>query len=70
MCIHCIADSPPLLLCVCLPARGPHSRLVPRVSNSTVKGTLRLSLTPLVPVVPGFGALLVSLTHTPQVSGG
>jgi hypothetical protein len=59
-----------MLVDTILSFRGPHSRLVPRVSNSTVKGTLRLSLTPLVPVVPGFGALLVSLTHTPQVSGG
>ncbi|KAI8472356.1 MAG: hypothetical protein J3K34DRAFT_414516 [Monoraphidium minutum] len=46
---------------------GPYTRLVPRVSNLTVRGTLRLALAPLVPVLPGFGAMLVSLVRTPQV---
>lgn len=43
---------------------------MPRVSNLTVRGTLRLALAPLAPCVPGFGALLVSLARAPQVKFG
>ena len=49
------------------PARSPYTRLVPRVSNLTVRGTLHIALAPLVPALPGFGALMVSLVRTPQV---
>jgi len=40
---------------------------VPKVSNLTAQGTLRLGLTRLVPQLPGFGAVLVSCADTPQV---
>jgi hypothetical protein len=41
---------------------------VPKVSNLSARGTLRLGLTRLVPQLPGFGALLVSLAREPQVT--
>lgn len=46
---------------------GPYTRLVPKVSNLSARGTLRLGLTRLVPQLPGFGALLVSLAREPQI---
>lgn len=46
---------------------SPYTRLVPKVSNLSARGTLRLGLTRLVPQLPGFGALLVSLAREPQV---
>ncbi len=49
------------------PPRSPYTRLVPRVNNLSVRGTLRLALAPLVPALPGFGALTVSMARTPQV---
>lgn len=49
------------------PPRSPYTRLVPRVNNLSVRGTLRLALAPLVPSLPGFGALMVSMARTPQV---
>jgi Ca2+-dependent lipid-binding protein len=46
---------------------GPYTRMVPKVSHLTARGTMRLGLTRLVPQLPGFGALMVSMARTPQV---
>jgi hypothetical protein len=50
------------------PPPRPYTRLVPKVSNLSAQGTLRLGLTRLVPELPGFGALLISFARVPQVS--
>lgn len=64
------AVTPPCRLCT-LSCRElslrPYTRLVPKVSNLTAQGTLRLGLTRLVPQLPGFGALLISFARMPQV---
>lgn len=44
-----------------LPAGGEATRMVPKVSDLRVAGTLRVMLCPLVEEVPGFGAAIVSL---------
>lgn len=61
------AGEPNVAFFVELALASPYTRLVPRVSNLSVRGTLRLALAPLLPRVPGFGALLVSLAAPPQV---
>lgn len=63
---HCCAVNPLLPLLLPLPAR-PYTRMVPKVSHLTARGTMRLGLTRLVPQLPGFGALMVSMARTPQV---
>lgn len=45
----------------------PYTRMVPRVSALTVAGTLKLVLSPLLPLLPGFGAAMVSFTRTPAI---
>jgi hypothetical protein len=49
---------------------SPYTRLVPRVTDLAVRGTARVALSPLLPVLPGFGALMFSLARPPQVRGG
>lgn len=56
-----------IFLAIELPAGGQATRLVPKVSNLAVSGTLRVILKPLVPEIPGFGAAVVSLRKPPIV---
>ena len=44
-----------------LPAGGEHTRMVPKVTDLQVAGIARVILSPLVPVIPGFGAAIVAL---------
>ena len=44
-----------------LPAGGEHTRMVPKVTDLQVAGVARVILSPLVPVIPGFGAAIVAL---------
>ena len=44
-----------------LPAGGEHTRMVPKVNDVQVAGVARVSLTPLVTEIPGFGAAIISL---------
>ena len=44
-----------------LPAGGEHTRMVPKVTDLQVAGVARVILDPLVPVIPGFGAAIISL---------
>ena len=44
-----------------LPAGGEHTRMVPKVTDLQVAGVARVILSPLVPVIPGFGAAVVAL---------
>jgi hypothetical protein len=41
--------------------------MVPQVKDIAASGTARLVLRPLLPVAPGFGAVLVSLVKAPRV---
>lgn len=56
-----------IFLAIELPAGGQATRLVPKVSNLAVSGTLRVILKPLLPEIPGFGAAIVSLRQPPLV---
>ncbi|KAL4424271.1 hypothetical protein ABPG75_001572 [Micractinium tetrahymenae] len=56
-----------IFLAIELPAGGQATRMVPKVSNLAVSGTLRVILKPLLPEVPGFGAAVVSLRKPPIV---
>lgn len=56
-----------IFLAIELPAGGTATRMVPKVSNLAVSGTLRVILSPLVPEIPGFGAATVSLMKPPVV---
>lgn len=49
------------------PPPRPYSRLAPALTDLSVTATLKLILKPLVPVVPGFGAAIVSLVNTPLI---
>lgn len=40
---------------------GTHTRLVPKVTDLHVSGTARIILSPLLPEIPGFGAMVFSL---------
>ncbi len=44
-----------------LPAGGEQTRLVPKVTDLQVAGVARVILSPLVPVIPGFGAAVIAL---------
>ena len=44
-----------------LPAGGEHTHMVPKVTDLQVAGIARVILSPLVPVIPGFGAAIVAL---------
>ncbi len=48
-----------------LPAGGEHTRLVPKVTDLQVAGVARVILSPLVPVIPGFGAAVIALRFAP-----
>ncbi|KAL4853134.1 Synaptotagmin-5 [Chlorella vulgaris] len=56
-----------IFLAIELPAGGQATRMVPKVSNLAVSGTLRVILRPLLPEIPGFGAAVVSLRAPPIV---
>lgn len=51
-----------------LPAGGEHTRMVPKVTDIQVAGVARVSLTPLVPEIPGFGAAVISLRRAPLLA--
>ena len=50
-----------IALAIELPAGGDHTRMVPKVNDIQVAGVARVSLTPLVTEIPGFGAAIISL---------
>lgn len=56
-----------IFLAIELPAGGSATRMVPKVSDMAVSGTMRVILTPLLPEIPGFGAAVVSLMKPPIV---
>ena len=56
-----------IFLAIELPAGGAATRMVPKVSDMAVSGTIRIILTPLLPEIPGFGAAVVSLMKPPIV---
>lgn len=56
-----------IFLAIELPAGGQATRMVPKVSDLAVSGTLRVVLRPLLPEIPGFGAATVALMRPPVV---
>ncbi|EIE26093.1 hypothetical protein COCSUDRAFT_46488 [Coccomyxa subellipsoidea C-169] len=50
-----------------LPAGGEQTRLVPKVTDLQVAGVARVILSPLVPVIPGFGAAVIALRKPPLI---
>lgn len=56
-----------IFLAIELPAGGAATRMVPKVSDMAVSGTARVTLSPLLPEIPGFGAATVSLMKPPVV---
>lgn len=56
-----------IYLAIELMAGGTATRMVPKVSDLAVSGVLRVSLSPLVPEIPGFGAVTVALMQPPLV---
>ena len=48
-----------------LPAGGEHTRMVPKVTDLQVAGVARVILSPLVPIIPGFGAAVIALRCHP-----
>lgn len=56
-----------IFLAIELPAGGSATRMVPKVSDMAVSGTLRVILSPLLPEIPGFGAATISLMKPPVV---
>jgi len=56
-----------IFLAIELPAGGNATRMVPKVSDMAVSGTLRVILSPLLPEIPGFGAATISLMKPPVV---
>lgn len=56
-----------IYLAIELPAGGSATRMVPKVSNLAVSGTARIILAPLLPEIPGFGAVTASLMKPPVV---
>ena len=50
-----------IALAIELPAGGDNTRMVPKVNDIQVAGVARVSLTPLVTEIPGFGAAIISL---------
>ena len=51
-----------------LPAGGEHTRMVPKVKDVQVAGVARVSFSPLVPEIPGFGAVVISLRCWPALA--
>ena len=56
-----------IFLAIELPAGGSATRMVPKVSDMAVSGTIRVIFSPLMPEIPGFGAATVSLMKPPIV---
>ena len=56
-----------IFLAIELPAGGSATRMVPKVSDMAVSGTIRVILGPLLPEIPGFGAATISLMQPPIV---
>jgi hypothetical protein len=56
-----------IFLAIELPAGGSATRMVPKVSDMAVSGTIRVILMPLLPEIPGFGAATISLMTPPVV---
>ena len=50
-----------------LPAGGDCTRMVPKVTDLRVAGVARVTLSPLVDAIPGFGAAMVALRRPPLV---
>jgi Ca2+-dependent lipid-binding protein len=61
------ASDASIFLAIELPAGGSATRMVPKISNLAVSGTIRIILKPLLPVIPGFGAVTISLMKQPIV---
>ncbi len=59
-----------IALAIELPAGGEATRMVPKVSDLQVAGVARVTLTPLVPEIPGFGAAVISLRCASLACGG
>jgi hypothetical protein len=59
-----------IALAIELPAGGEATRMVPKVSDLQVAGVARVTLTPLVPEIPGFGAAVISLRCASLARGG
>ncbi len=55
------------MCCVAECACRHYRRMVPQVKDVAARGTARIVLRPLVPVVPGVGAVLLSLVKAPRV---
>jgi len=56
-----------IFLAIELLAGGGATRMVPKVTDLAVSGQVRVMLSPLIPTIPGFGAMTVALMHPPQV---
>ena len=56
-----------IFLAIELMAGGSATRMVPKVTDLSASGHLRISLAPLLPEIPGFGAATVALMRPPIV---
>lgn len=56
-----------IFLAIELIAGGMATRMVPKVTDLAVSGQVRVMLSPLIPDIPGFGAMTVALMRPPQV---
>ena len=56
-----------IFLAIELVAGGKATRMVPKVTDLAVSGQAKITLCPLVPDIPGFGAATVALMRPPQV---
>lgn len=56
-----------IFLAIELVAGGSATRMVPKVTDLAVSGQAKISLAPLLPEIPGFGAATVSLMRPPNV---
>ena len=56
-----------IFLAIELVAGGSATRMVPKVTDLAVSGQAKISLAPLLPEIPGFGAATVSLRRPPNV---
>lgn len=56
-----------IFLAIELLAGGVATRMVPKVTDLAVSGQARVMLSPLIPDIPGFGAMTVALMRPPRV---
>ena len=56
-----------IAIAIDLPAGGDYTRMVPKVTDLRVAGVARVTLSPLVDAIPGFGAAMVALRRPPLV---